>query len=262
MGKVISVANQKGGVGKTTTVINLGTALGLFGKKVLLVDFDPQANTTSGLGFEPAKQKSTIYTVITEASEIRDSIQKTNFKNLYLIPSNMDLNGAKIELMNLEGREFVLKRYLSIVKNDFDYIFIDCPPSVGILTLNALVASDSVLIPIQSEYYALEGIAQLQKIIKMTKLSFNPNLHIEGVLVTMFDTRTNLSKQVLDNVKNFFGDLVYRSVIPRNVRVSESPSFGLPVINYSPSSPASKAYIELAREVIEKNEKESVGQRA
>ena len=253
MGKIIAVANQKGGVGKTTTAVNLSACLGKAGKKTLLVDIDPQGNSTSGLGINSKTLEASIYDCLINDIHIKDVILKTEFKNLWLLPSDINLAGAELELVMKEKREYLLKYALNEIKNDFDFIFIDCPPSLGLITLNSFTASDSILIPIQCEYYALEGLSQLTNTIKMIKKSFNPSLSVEGVLLTMFDARTNLSIQVVEEVKKFFGNKVFSTIIPRNVRLSEAPSFGQPVIEYDKSSRGAECYSDLAREVIKRN---------
>lgn len=253
MGKIIAVANQKGGVGKTTTAVNLSACLGKAGKKVLVVDIDPQGNTTSGLGINPKSLELSVYDCLINDVHIKDVILKTEFENLYLLPSDINLAGAELELVMKEKREYLLKNTLNQIKNDFDFIFIDCPPSLGLITLNSFTAADSILIPIQCEYYALEGLSQLTNTIKMIKKSFNPNLSVEGVLLTMFDARTNLSIQVVDEVKKFFGSKVFGTIIPRNVRLSEAPSFGQPVIEYDKNSRGAECYADLAQEVIKRN---------
>lgn len=253
MGKVIAIANQKGGVGKTTTAVNLSAGLGLRGKKTLVVDIDPQGNTTSGLGVDPRTVSLSVYDCIINNTPIKDVIIKTEFENLWVCPSNIDLAGAELELVSKEKREYLLKNSLSEVLSDFDFILIDCPPSLGLITLNSFAAADTVLVPIQCEYYALEGLSQLTNTIKIIKKNINPPLDIEGVLLTMFDSRTNLSIQVVDEVKRFFGAKVYATIIPRNVRIAESPSFGKPVMEYDKNSKGAESYLDLADEVIQKN---------
>ncbi|MDR2458084.1 MAG: AAA family ATPase [Clostridiales Family XIII bacterium] len=251
MGKTIAIFNQKGGVGKTTTNINLAACLALKGKKVLIADIDAQGNTTSGIGIEKKGLSVTMYDILTNDSiDIRDGIVETKIPNLKLVPASVKLAAAEIELVSIEGRERRLKKALDTIKNDFDYVFIDCPPSLGLLTINSLTAVDSVFIPIQCEFYALEGVSQLLNTIDLVKKSFNPELEIEGVLLSMFDGRTNLSLQVVEEVKKFFGDKVYKTVIPRNVRLAEAPSHGLPAIKYDSSSAGAIAYDELADEFI------------
>lgn len=253
MGKVIAVANQKGGVGKTTTAVNLSACLGKRGKKTLIIDIDPQGNTTSGLGVDPRAVELSVYDCIINDVSMNEVILKTDFDNLWICPSNINLAGAELELVMKEEREYVLKRAIAEVKDDFDFILIDCPPSLGLITLNSFTATDSILVPIQCEYYALEGLSQLTNTIKMVKKRLNPALSMEGVLPTMFDARTNLSIQVVDEVKKFFGNKVYRTIIPRNVRLSEAPSFGQPIIEYDRNSRGAECYMDLADEVIERN---------
>lgn len=251
MGKVIAIANQKGGVGKTTTAINLAAALALEGRRVLLVDIDPQGNATSGLGVNKEELDACIYEVLLGLRAIQQVKMPTALKGLHLIPAAVDLAGAEIELVPLPKREERLRQALVAERNRYDYVFIDCPPSLGLLTLNALVAADSVLVPIQCEFYALEGLGQLLSTIGMVQSSLNPKLELEGVLMTMFDARTNLSIQVVDEVKKHFRDQVYRNIIPRNVRLSEAPSHGKPVMIYAPRSRGAEVYKDLAKEVIE-----------
>ena len=255
MGKVISLANQKGGVGKTTTTVNLGTILARKGKKVLLIDADPQGNATSGLGVEKEVEFST-YDILVNETEVKDAIQDTIIKNLKIIPSNINLAGAEVQLVSMMSREQRLKEKLDEVKDIFDYILIDCPPSLGLITLNSFTASDSVLIPVQCEYYALEGLGQLLNTINLVKKHLNKEIRIEGALLTMYDIRTNLSNQVVKEVKKYFGDKVYKTVIPRNVRVSEAPSYGMPITEYDPRSKGAKSYIKFAREFLKLNEEE------
>ncbi len=250
MGKVITIANQKGGVGKTTTAVNLSACLAVAEYPVLLIDIDPQANTTSGLGFDTKKINTGIYNVLIKGVEIKDVILHSELKYLDLVPSNQDLVGAEIELVSAISREKVLANALPKIKDQYKYIFIDCPPSLGLLTLNAMTASDSVLIPIQTEYYALEGLSQLLNTIRLVQKHLNKKLEIEGVLLTMFDNRLNLSRQVADDVKRFFDKKVYETVINRNVRISEAPSFGKPIILYDAVSTGSENYMSLAEEFI------------
>ena len=253
MGKVIAIANQKGGVGKTTTSINLGACLGLKKKKVLLIDADPQANATSGLGVENKNIEYSSYDVIVDGADIKKAIIKTEYENFYVCAGSLDLAGADIELSGKENREYMLKKQLEPVLDDFDFIIIDCPPSLGLITLNAFAACDSVIMPIQCEYYALEGLSQLTKTIKTVKKTINKRLMIEGVLLTMFDRRTNLSVQVVEEVRKYFSSTVFKTVIPRNVRLSEAPSFGMPVIVYDKNSAGAESYTKLAAEIIRKN---------
>ncbi|MGB9839130.1 ParA family protein [Thermovenabulum sp.] len=250
MAKIIAIANQKGGVGKTTTAVNLSSCIASLGKKVLIVDIDPQGNSTSGLGIDKEKLKGSLYNVLINGEPIEENIMDTKYKNLYIIPSNIQLAGAEIELVMMEEREYLLKKSLENISDRYNYIIIDCPPSLGLLTINALTAANSVLIPIQCEYYALEGLSQLMNTIKLVQKSLNETLEIEGVLLTMFDARTNLSIQVVEEVKKFFRNKVYKTIIPRNVRLSEAPSHGKPIIAYDPKSRGSEVYMELAREVL------------
>ena len=255
MGKIISVANQKGGVGKTTTTVNLCTILAKRGKKVLLIDADPQGNATSGLGVEKEIEIST-YDILANDATIEQSLQDTAIKNLKVCPSNINLAGAEVELVSMMSREQRLKEKLDEVKDRFDYILIDCPPSLGLITLNAFTASDSVLIPVQCEYYALEGLGQLLNTINLVKKHLNKNIQIEGALLTMYDMRTNLSNQVVKEVKKYFGDKVFKTVIPRNVRLSEAPSYGMPITEYDARSKGEKSYIKFAKEFLKINEEE------
>jgi len=250
MGKIISIANQKGGVGKTTTAVNLSACLAVAEYPVLLIDIDPQANSTSGLGFDSKKIKTSIYNVLIKGADVKDAIIKTDLEYLHLLPSNQDLVGAEIELVSSLSREKVLAGILPKIKDQYKYIFIDCPPSLGLLTLNAMTASDSVLIPIQCEYYALEGLSQLLNTIRLVQKHLNKSLEIEGVLLTMFDGRLNLSNQVAEDVKRFFDKKVFKTVINRNVRISEAPSFGKPIILYDAVSTGAENYMSLAEEFI------------
>ena len=254
MGKVIAITNQKGGVGKTTTAVNLSACLAYEGKKTLVIDCDPQGNTTSGFGYERDDYSSSVYDCLIDPSKINNSIIKTKYINLYLLPSSSDLSAAEIELAFEEKREQFLKKAISEIRNDFDYIIIDAPPALGMITINIMTACDSVLIPIQCEYYALEGLSQLIGTIKKIKKTYNRRIEIEGVLGTMYDGRTNLSIQVLDEVKKYFPELVYKSIIPRNVKLSEAPSFGEPIIKYDRTSKGADAYMSLAKELIRNNE--------
>ena len=253
MGKIISVANQKGGVGKTTTAVNLSTSLAKKGKRVLLIDTDPQGNATSGVGVDKSVQFS-VYDVLVDGVEIENTIQKTEVKNLDVCPSNINLAGAEVQLVSVKDREYRLKEKLDKYKDNYDYIIIDCPPSLGLVTLNAFTASDSVLIPIQCEYYALEGLGQLINTINLVKKRMNKSLSIEGALLTMYDARTNLSNQVVKEVKNYFDDKVYKTVIPRNVKLSEAPSYGMPICMYDARSKGSKCYEKFTKELIKINE--------
>lgn len=250
MAKVIAITNQKGGVGKTTTTVNLGASLARLGKSVLLVDIDPQGNTTSGIGINKADVNHCIYDVLIRDVHAKDAIMPTNVENLSIIPATIQLAGAEVELVPTISREVRLKRSLQPIRNDFDYILIDCPPSLGILTVNSLTASDSVIIPIQCEYYALEGLSQLLNSIRLVQKHLNTNLKIEGVLLTMFDARTNLGMQVIEEVKKYFQNKVYRTIIPRNVRLSEAPSHGQSIVTYDPKSKGAEVYMELAKEVV------------
>lgn len=251
MAKAIAIFNQKGGVGKTTTNINLGACLARIGKKVLVVDIDPQGNTTSGIGIRKRTLKNTIYDVlINENCNVKEAILSTKTDNLDIIPASVDLAGAEVELVSIEGREKRLKKAIDSIRDEYDYIFIDCPPSLGILTINSLTAVDSVLIPIQCEFYALEGVSQLVSTIDLVKKSMNPDLYIEGVVLSMFDGRTNLSLQVVQEVKNYFGNAVYNTVIPRNVRLAEAPSYGMPIITYDPTAAGAKAYVAFTKEFL------------
>lgn len=254
MGKTIAVFNQKGGVGKTTTNVNLSASLGQLGKKVLVLDMDPQGNTTSGYGIDKNKVENTIYEVIIDGLNIEEAIIETEFENIHIVSSASELSGAEIEMSNEKDREFRLKNSLSNIKDKYDYIFIDCPPSLGLLTINCLTAVDSVLIPIQCEYYALEGVSQLMSTFQLVKKRLNPSIEIQGVVLSMFDGRANLSIQVVDEVKKYFKGSVYTTLIPRNVRLAEAPSFGKPVIYYDSKCRGTSAYKELAEEFIQLEE--------
>lgn len=250
VGKVISIANQKGGVGKTTTSVNLGACLAHMGYKVLLVDIDPQGNATSGVGIEKADVDQCIYDVLVDDVESSKVIKPTSVENLFAIPATISLAGAEIELVPTISREVRLKRALDEVSNEFDYIIIDCPPSLGLLTINSLTASDAVIIPVQCEYYALEGLSQLLNTVRLVQKHLNQDLKIDGVLLTMLDARTNLGIQVIEEVKKYFQDKVYNTIIPRNVRLSEAPSHGQPIITYDAKSRGAEVYLDLAKEVV------------
>ncbi|MDU4697364.1 MULTISPECIES: ParA family protein [Paenibacillus] len=250
MSKIIAIANQKGGVGKTTTSVNLGAGLAAIGKKVLLIDIDPQGNTTSGVGINKADVANCIYDVLINEVHPKEAIAHTEIENLHIIPATIQLAGAEIELVPTISREVRLKKSLQPIRHLYDYILIDCPPSLGILTINSLTAADSVLIPIQCEYYALEGLSQLLNTVRLVQKHLNTSLQIEGVLLTMFDARTNLGIQVIEEVKKYFQQKVYKTVIPRNVRLSEAPSHGQSIITYDPRSKGAEVYLELAKEVV------------
>jgi len=251
MGKIIAIVNQKGGVGKTTTAINVSAGVAHLGFKVLVIDMDPQANLTSGLGY--TKVYPTVYDVLVKNSEVEEVIRKTRIEGLALLPSEISLVGAEVELVDERNRETRLKRIIMPLKREYDYIFIDSPPSLGLLTLNAIVAADSVIIPIQSEFYALEGLGKLLNTVRKIQSKLNPRLTIEGVLITMFDTRLNLSHQVVEEVKKYFGDKVYNTVIPRNVKLAEAPSFGRTIFEYDPLSRGAESYRNLSEEFLERN---------
>ena len=261
MGKIVSIANQKGGVGKTTTSINLSTILAKKGKKVLMIDADPQGNASSGVGIDKEIEES-VYDILINDTEIKDVVKKTNIKNLFICPSNINLAGAEVELVSVMSREYRLKEKLDLVKDEYDYIIIDCPPSLGLITLNAFTASDSVLIPVQCEYYALEGLGQLINTINLVKKHLNRNIDIEGALLTMYDIRTNLSNQVVKEVKKYFNDKVYKNVIPRNVKLSEAPSYGMPITVYDPRSKGAKSYEKFVKEFLKNNEADTRGKHA
>ena len=259
MGKVIALVNQKGGVGKTTTSINLAASLGFLGKRVLLIDLDPQGNSTTGVGISKGDIDNSIYEVLTEKCDIKESVIKTKYKNLYLIPASINLAGINVELIEMSRnttgflKNLQLKRYLDTIKDVFNYVIIDCPPSLELITMNALAASDSVIIPVQCEYFALEGVTQLLNTIMLAQKNINPNLDIEGVLLTMLDSRTLLGLEVVEDVRKYFKERVYNTIIPRLVKLTEAPSHGKPIIAYDPKHRATEAYINLAKEVIERN---------
>ena len=250
MSRIIAIANQKGGVGKTTTVINLSACLAEAGKRVLTVDMDPQGNSSSGLGLDKDRLKNTVYQLMIGDCGIRDALQKSSMKNVDVLPATVHLAGAEVELIGEQGSQFILKKQLDLVRKEYDFILIDCPPSLNLLTINAMTAADSVLVPIQCEYYALEGLSQLLYTIGLVQKSLNPALVIEGVVFTMYDARTNLSLQVVDNVKQHLKQKIYKTIIPRNVRLAEAPSHGLPIILYDPRSAGAESYRKLAKEVI------------
>jgi chromosome partitioning protein len=252
VGKIIAIANQKGGVGKTTTAVNLAACLAYIGKKVLLVDVDPQGNATSGIGIEKGDVDECIYNVLVENMKAKEVIRPTSVENLHIIPATIQLAGAEIELVSVISREIRLKKALEPLKSEYDFIIIDCPPSLGLLTVNALTASDTVLIPVQCEYYALEGLSQLINTIRLVQKHLNTNLRLEGVVLTMLDARTNLGIQVIQEVKKYFREKVYQTIIPRNVRLSEAPSHGKPIILYDTKSRGAEVYLDFAKEVLER----------
>jgi len=253
MGKIITIVNQKGGVGKTTTAVNLAASLALAGKDILIIDTDPQGNSTSGLGIVRENLDNSLYDVYAGTCEIRDALIPTAMEHLNIVPSTIDLLGVEVELVGKEGREQILLNAINLVRDTYRYIFIDCPPSLGLLTLNALVASDSVIIPVQCEYYALEGLSLLTRTLRRVRGSFNPNLEIEGIILTMFDSRNNLAEEVANEVRKHFGDKVYQTVIPRNVTLGEAPSYGKPAILYDIRSKGAQSYLSLAKEILSEN---------
>lgn len=253
MGKIISLANQKGGVGKTTSTVNLAAALAVMEKKVLIVDADPQANATSGLGLDIKSLKTTIYECLVNNIDIHEAIFDTEIETLKIIPSHIDLVGAEIEMVEIDGRETIMRDKLSAIKDDYDFIFIDCSPSLGLITLNALTATDSVIVPVQCEYYALEGISKLLNTIKIVKNKLNPKLEIEGFLLTMYDPRLRLNNQVVEEVQQHFGDLVFKTIIQRNVKLAEAPSYCKPIISYDAESKGAQNYLQLANEILAKD---------
>ena len=256
MGRVIAIANQKGGVGKTTTTINLSSCLAELGQKVLVVDTDPQGNTTSGLGIDKETAESTVYQLMIGECGIMDCLIHTDFERLDVIPSNVNLAGAEIDLIGIEDREYILKKALTDIRNEYDFVILDCPPSLNMLTVNAMTAADTVLVPIQCEYYALEGLSQLMHTISLVQKRLNPELEIEGVVFTMYDARTNLSLQVVENVKENLKQTIYKTIIPRNVRLAEAPSHGLPINYYDAKSAGAESYRLLAEEVIHRGEED------
>lgn len=256
MGRIIAIANQKGGVGKTTTAINLSACLAEIGQKVLTIDIDPQGNTTSGLGVDKNQVENSVYDMLLEECTIEACIVKTEIEHQFLIPSNVNLAGAEIELIGIEEKEYILRKETKKVKNDYDFLIIDCPPSLNMLTVNALTAADTVLVPIQCEYYALEGLSQLIHTIELVRQRLNPDLEIEGAVFTMYDARTNLSLQVVENVKGYLHQNIYKTIIPRNVRLAEAPSHGLPINLYDTKSAGAESYRLLAQEVLHKGEEE------
>src|SRR6056297_1787492 len=258
MGKVISLANQKGGVGKTTTAINLGASFAVLEKKVLIIDADPQANATSGTGFDIKKVKTSIYECLIEEADPKKIVLNSDIKNLDLIPSHIDLVGAEIEMLNMPEREYMLKNVVNKVKDDYDFVLIDCSPSLGLITVNALTASDSVIIPVQCEYFALEGLGKLLNTIKIIQNRLNKELEIEGFLLTMYDARLRLSNQVVDEVKKHFETMVFDTIIQRNIKLGESPSYGKPVVMYDANSKGAVNYLNLARELLQKNDQTKI----
>ena len=256
MRRTIAIANQKGGVGKTTTAINLSACLAEKGKKVLAVDMDPQGNMTSGLGVDKDSVENTIYNLIIGEAKMEEVLIKNVLENLDIIPTNIDLSGAEIELLDVEEKEYIVRNEINKIKDNYDFIFIDCPPSLSMLTINAMTTADSVLVPIQCEYYALEGLSQLIHTVKLVRDRLNPKLTIEGVVFTMYDARTNLSLQVVENVKDNLEQTIYKTIIPRNIRLAEAPSYGIPINKYDPKSAGAESYLRLADEVIDKENEE------
>lgn len=256
MGRTIAIANQKGGVGKTTTAINLSACLAEKGKKVLAVDMDPQGNMTSGLGVDKDSVENTIYNLIIGESKMKEVLIKDVLENLDIIPTNIDLSGAEIELLDVEEKEYIVRNEIDKIKDNYDFIIIDCPPSLSMLTINAMTTADSVLVPIQCEYYALEGLSQLIHTVELVRDRLNPKLTIEGVVFTMYDARTNLSLQVVENVKDNLEQTIYKTIIPRNIRLAEAPSYGIPINKYDPKSAGAESYLRLADEVIDKENEE------
>lgn len=252
MGRIIAIANQKGGVGKTTTAINLSASLAEKGRKVLAIDMDPQGNMSSGLGLDKNSIEGTIYDMIIGEADVEEVIHKNNIENLDILPSNVDLSAVEIEMIDVENKEFVVKNSIQKIRDNYDYVIIDCPPSLSLLTINAMTTADSVLVPIQCEYYALEGLSQLIHTVELVKDRLNPILEIEGVVFTMYDARTNLSLQVVENVKDNLEQNIYKTIIPRNIRLAEAPSFGTPINQYDPRSAGAESYMRLAEEVISK----------
>lgn len=259
MGKIIAVANQKGGVGKTTSVVNISAILGVKGKKVLLIDMDPQGNSSSGVGINKREIAASSYELMVGEKKAEEIILKSPYQNLHILPSSIQLAGAEVELVDINDRIHVLKNAIGHLKDIYDYILIDCPPSLGLITLNALTACDTLLIPIQCEYFALEGLTQLMSTVRQVKKMYNPTIELEGVLLTMYDGRLNLTGQVMNEVKKFYGDKVYKTPIPRNVRLSEAPSFGQPVYYYDKASSGTKAYLQLTEELLKRNRKNRKG---
>ena len=256
MGRIIAIANQKGGVGKTTTAINLSSCLAEKGQKVLAVDMDPQGNMTSGLGVDKDEAENTVYDLIIGEADINEVIQKNVMENLDVIPTNIDLSAAEIELIGVDDKEYIVRNAIHKVRDEYDFVIIDCPPSLSMLTINAMTTADSVLVPIQCEYYALEGLSQMNKTVELVKERLNPDLEIEGVVFTMYDARTNLSLQVVENVKDNLQQNIYKTIIPRNIRLAEAPSYGMPINKYDSKSAGSDAYMRLADEVISRDEEQ------